>query len=78
MPLLSEALGADWHGALQTRAVAGSNLAVAYLQLGRLQEADAAARRALDDAPHALDARSSLARAIDVAGWRTEDLLPLP
>ena len=69
---LRQALVADWHGADDARALAASNLAAAYLQIGRPADAHAAARLALDRLPALADARFNLARALEGLGRRDE------
>jgi O-antigen ligase/tetratricopeptide (TPR) repeat protein len=69
---LREALGAQWHGADRAQALAGSNLAAAYLQLGKPAEAHAAARAALARAPATVEARFNLAKALEQLGRRPE------
>jgi O-antigen ligase/tetratricopeptide (TPR) repeat protein len=69
---LRQALAGDWHGADDTRALAASNLAAAYLQLGRPADAHAAARLALDGLPALADARFNLAKALEGLGRREE------
>jgi len=69
---LRQALAADWHGADEAYALAASNLAAAYLQLGRPGDAHAAARLALERMPALADARFNLARALEGMGQRAE------
>jgi tetratricopeptide (TPR) repeat protein len=71
---LRQALQAQWHGADRARALAASNLAAAYLQLGRPDEAEAAARQALAQAPGTLEARFNLGKALEHRGRRAEAL----
>jgi O-antigen ligase/tetratricopeptide (TPR) repeat protein len=72
--VLAAARGLDWHGVGIARAVAGSNLAAAYLQLGRPADAERAAREALAHAPSYVDARFNLGRALEILGRRAEAL----
>jgi tetratricopeptide (TPR) repeat protein len=69
---LRQALDARWYGADRARALAASNLAAAYLQLGRPAEAQAAARTALAQAPTSPEARFNLAKALEQQGRRDE------
>jgi O-antigen ligase/tetratricopeptide (TPR) repeat protein len=69
---LQEALAADWHGADDAYALAASNLAAAYLQLDRPDDAHAAARLAVDRVPALADARFNLAKALERMGRRAE------
>jgi O-antigen ligase/tetratricopeptide (TPR) repeat protein len=69
---LRQALVDDWHGADQAQAIAASNLAAGYLQLGRPADAEAAARRALERVPALADARFNLARALEGLGRQAE------
>jgi tetratricopeptide (TPR) repeat protein len=69
---LREALEAQWHGADRAQALAASNLAAAYLQLGRAAEAHDAARAALQRAPATVEARFNLAKALERLGRRDE------
>ncbi len=69
---LRQALAVDWHGADEAQALAASNLAAAYLQIGRPADAHTAARLALDRLPALADARFNLARALEGLGRRDE------
>ena len=51
---------------------AASNLAAAYLELGRPAEAEAAARVAIERAPNFADARFNRGRALERLGRRAE------
>jgi tetratricopeptide (TPR) repeat protein len=68
---LREAVAAQWHGADRAQALAASNLAAAYLQLGKPAEAHAAARAALERTP-TIEARFNLAKALEALGRRPE------
>ena len=70
--LLRGALDGDWHGAERGRAGAASNLAAAWLQLGKPAEATAAARLALSLAPGTVEARFNLGKALEAQGRRAE------
>jgi O-antigen ligase/tetratricopeptide (TPR) repeat protein len=72
--VLEGALALDWHGAAGAQAVAGSNLAAAYLRLGKPAEAERAARQALTHTPGYADARFNLAKALELLGRRREAL----
>ncbi len=69
---LRQALAAEWHGATEAQALAASNLAAAYLQLGRPADAEPVARLALDRMPALADARFNLARALEGLGRRKD------
>jgi tetratricopeptide (TPR) repeat protein len=69
---LQRAVDGDWHGADRLRVAAASNLAAAYLELGRPAEAEAAARVALERAPNFADARFNRGRALERLGRRGE------
>ncbi len=69
---LRQALAAEWHGATEAQALAASNLAAAYLQLGRPADAEPAARLALAQVPALADARFNLARALEGLGRRQD------
>ena len=69
---LQQAVNGDWHGAERLRVAAASNLAAAYLELGRAAEAEAAARVALAGAPNFADARFNRGRALERLGRRAE------
>jgi tetratricopeptide (TPR) repeat protein len=69
---LQQAVDGDWHGAERLRVAAASNLAAAYLELGRPAEAEAAARVALERAPNFADARFNRGRALERLGRRAE------
>lgn len=69
---LQRAVDGDWHGADRLRGAAASNLAAAYLELGRPAEAEAAARVALERAPNFADARFNRGRALERLGRRRE------
>ncbi|HVG77389.1 MAG TPA: O-antigen ligase family protein [Patescibacteria group bacterium] len=69
---LQQAVSGDWHGAERLRVAAASNLAAAYLELGRPVEAEAAARVAIERAPNFADARFNRGRALERLGRRAE------
>jgi tetratricopeptide (TPR) repeat protein len=70
---LQQAVNGDWHGAERLRVAAASNLAAAYLELGRPAEAEeAAARVAIERAPNFSDARFNRGRALERLGRRAE------
>jgi len=69
---LRQALAAEWHGATEAQALAASNLAAAYLQLGRPADAEPIARFALDRMPALADARFNLGRALEGLGRRPD------
>jgi O-antigen ligase len=68
---LRAAVSAQWHGADRAQALAASNLAAAYLQLGKPAEAHDAARAALERTP-TVEARFNLAKALEALGRRAE------
>ena len=70
--LLQAALDGEWYGAERGRAGAASNLAAAWLQLGKPAEATAAARLALSLAPSTVEARFNLGKALEAQGRRAE------
>jgi O-antigen ligase/tetratricopeptide (TPR) repeat protein len=70
---LQQAVDGDWHGAERLRVAAASNLAAAYLELGR--PAEAAARVALERAPNFADARFNRGRALERLGRRAEAIV---
>jgi tetratricopeptide (TPR) repeat protein len=71
-PLLQAALDGDWHGAERVRGGTASNLAAAWLQLGKPAQAETAARLAVTLAPTAVEARFNLGKALEVQGRRVE------
>jgi O-antigen ligase/tetratricopeptide (TPR) repeat protein len=72
--VLEGAQALDWHGAPGAQTVAGSNLAAAYLRLGKPVQAERAARQALTHTPGYADARFNLAKALELLGRRREAL----
>lgn len=70
--LLRRAVSGSWYGDEGSRVIALANLAAAYLQLGRPEEALAAAREAVELAPTYAESRFNLARALELLGRRDE------
>ncbi|HET7342858.1 MAG TPA: tetratricopeptide repeat protein, partial [Methylomirabilota bacterium] len=71
-PLLQAALAGEWHGAERARGSAATNLAAAWLQLGKPAQAEAAARLAVTLSPTAVEPRFNLAKALELQGRRAE------
>ena len=70
--VLHAAVESDWHGDVNGRVIASSNLTAALVALRRLDEAHKAARDEVIRAPESPDAHFNLGRTLEVLGRRAE------